>query len=145
MYIRLKTTVDRAYKAYEGLKEAEKTMQTVLGMRYADDSAAVRLKKLSGKLKDSLEVLKDLFIIRADFRGYEDVSVRLNDRLYAAAGYISSAQMPGENAEVSLRNAIQATDAITKRVNAFFEKEWKAFREEAEKEKTRPFKDLGGY
>jgi photosystem II stability/assembly factor-like uncharacterized protein len=145
MYSRLKTTVDRAYKAYEGLKEAEKTMQSVLGMRYADDSAAVRLKKLSGKLKDSLEVLKDLFIIRADFRGYEDVSVRLNDRLYAAAGYISSARMPGDNAEVSLRNAMQATDAITKRVNAFFEKEWKAFREEAEKEKTRPFKDLGGY
>ena len=142
---RLKTIADRSYKAYEALKEAEKTMDIVLKTRYADDSASNRLKKLSGPVKDSLAVLKDLFILREDFRGYEDVSVRLNDRLYAAAASIGSARIPGGNAETALQIAEKETGRVVTRVNAYFNKDWKAFREAAEKEKTRPFKELGGY
>jgi hypothetical protein len=145
LHARLKVTTERAFKAFEALKEAEKSIEMTTGARYADDSAAARIKKLSGPLKDSVSKLKDLFIIRQDFRGYEDVSVRLNDRLGAAAGYIESNEYPGKNAEVSLQNAESETDRILKRVNRFFDNSWKPFRESVEKEKIKLFKDLGGY
>lgn len=145
LYTRLKATTERAFKAFEALKEAEKSSEMAIGNRYADDSASSKIKKLSAPLKDSIAKLKDLFIIRADFRGYEDVSVRLNDRLGAAAGYIESTAFPGNNAEISLQNAEKDTDRIVQRVNRFFENNWKPFRESVEKEKTKPFKDLGGY
>jgi hypothetical protein len=103
------------------------------------------LKKLTEPLKDSIAVLKDLFMLREDFRGYEDVSVRLNEQLGAASGSISSARIPGTNAETALQTAERETARITARVNAFFAKHWTAFREETLKEKTRPFKELGGY
>jgi hypothetical protein len=71
--------------------------------------------------------------------------VRLNDRLYAASGSIGSAKMPGGNAEAALRTAEKETTSITNRVNNFFNKEWAAFKEAAEKEKPSLFKVLGGY
>jgi hypothetical protein len=145
MMDRLKASAERAHKAFEGLKEAEKTMEIVLKTRYSDDSASSRLKKLSGPLKDSITALKDLFMLREDFKGYEDVSVRLNDRLGAAAGSIGSARIPGGNAESALKTAEKETAIITNRVNAFFNKEWAAFKDAAEKEKPSLFKALGGY
>jgi hypothetical protein len=120
-------------------------MEIVLKTRYSDDSASSRLKKLSGPLKDSITALKDLFMLREDFKGYEDVSVRLNDRLGAAAGSIGSARIPGGNAESALKTAEKETAIITNRVNAFFNKEWAAFKDAAEKEKPSLFKALGGY
>jgi photosystem II stability/assembly factor-like uncharacterized protein len=145
LYIRLKTNTERAFKAYEALKEAEKTIEMVLGARYADDSATSKLKKLSGPVKDSILKLKELFLLPRDFRGYEDATVRLSDRLYAAMGYIQSMEMPGQNAEISLKNAESETDRILKRVNDFFSTNWSEFRASAEKEKLKPFKELGGY
>lgn len=145
MMERLKTSSEKAYKAYEGLKEAEKTLDIVLKTRYEDDSTIVRLKKLVEPVKDSIAVLKDLFMLRADFRGYEDVSVRLNEQLGAAASGISSARIPGVNAETALQTAERETARITARVNTFFAKQWIAFRLTAEEAKPVLFKNLGGY
>ncbi|MFM7764515.1 MAG: hypothetical protein ACKO6I_02545, partial [Sphingomonadales bacterium] len=145
MMDRLKSNSEKAYKAYEGLKEAEKTIDIVLKTRYESDSTNAMLKKLTEPLKDSIAVLKDLFMLREDFRGYEDVSVRLNEQLGAASGSISSAKIPGGNAETALQTAERETARITARVNAFFANQWSAFRVKAEEAKPALFKNLGGY
>ena len=145
LYGRMQSTTERAYKAFEALKEAEKTMDVVLGARYADDSASARLKKMAAPLKDSISRLKELFMLPATFKGYEEATVRLSDRLGAAMGYIQSMEYPGANAETSVKVAEVETERVVARVNGFFKGDWVKFREVAEKEKLRMFKELGGY
>lgn len=142
---RLKVSVSRAYKAFEALKDAEDIIKAVSDAKYEDDSAASRIGKLAKPLTDSINTLKLLFMQAKDQHYYEEITVRLNDKLYAASGYIQSNAIPAENAMAALLNAEQLTNQIVQRVNAFFEKEWNAFRAETEKEKMKLFTPMGGY
>ncbi|MBL7812643.1 MAG: hypothetical protein JNL57_10510 [Bacteroidetes bacterium] len=145
LYNRLKTAAGKAEKSFEGLKEAEKTLDMVTNARYADDSANTRLKKLAEPLRDSLKTLKWLYMLPADFRGYEDVSVHLMNWLADAAGLIESSAAPSGNAETAVSLAEAETTKTIARVNAFFAGPWLKWKEAVEKEKMKPFKDLGGY
>lgn len=80
-----------------------------------------------------------------DITYYEDITQRLNDKLYAASGYINSQNYPAENANTAVRNAAVFTDGVLKRVNAFLAAQWAGFQIEVEKEKPKVFKPLGGY
>ncbi len=145
MYQRLKTAATRAQQGYEGLKTAEKTIETLLTLNYVNDTAAKRLEKLAKPLRDSLKVLKDLFMQAADVNYIEDITQRLNDKLGAAAGFIESNVTPQGNAETALIIAEKETEKVLARVNAFFANQWKTFEEEAKKEQIKPFKNLGNY
>lgn len=145
LYSKLQKTAGRSSRAFEALKEAEKTIEMVLTARYADDSAVTRLKKLSDPLKDSISALKELFMLPASFKGYEEATIRLSDRLEAAMGYISSMEQPAGNAEISVSNAENEAIRVLNRVNAFFQNQWAGFRKAADKEKLQPFRELGGY
>ncbi len=145
MFARLKITVDRAQKAFEALKEAEKNIATIVGLKYANDSAGKRLEALAKPLRDSLKILKELYMPAADVRYYDDVTPRLNEKLGAAAGYIESSSLPAGNAETALKIAETETEKVLQRVNAFFAGKWKDFQEESNKEQIKVFKNLGGY
>jgi hypothetical protein len=141
----LQRITQRAYLAFEALKTAEETIEKVCNSSYENDSAQSRLKKLSAPLKDSINALKRLFMQDKDITYYEDITQRLNDKLYAASGYINSQNYPAENANTAVRNAAVFTDGVLKRVNAFLAAQWAGFQIEVEKEKPKVFKPLGGY
>lgn len=141
----LKKSADRAYKAFEALKDAEKTIATVTQAQYDNDSAAKRIAKLSEPLKDSIANLKLLFMQAAGVQYYEEITVRLNDKLYAAFGYLQSNENPSTNAEIAVKNAELLTNDVVERVNAFFKGPWAQFRGVVESEKVKPFKENGGY
>jgi len=112
----LKKTVERARLAFEGLKEAEKAIGIWVNQKYLSDSAAAKLRNLEKPLLDSLAALKLLYMLPADFRPYEEATIRLMDHLQTAYGLIESNEMPGENCAVALRTAQKETDLVVKRI-----------------------------
>jgi hypothetical protein len=61
------------------------------------------------------------------YRFYEDATIRLNDHLGAAAGFLGGNDAVTENVLVSIRNAQRQTDRVVARVNAFFAKQYTPF------------------
>lgn len=142
---RLKLTVDRAYKAYEALKDAEKTIATASEASYENDSASKLIAKMAKPLKDSIAALKLLFMQAAGVEYYEEITVRLNDKLSAAMGYIQSVEYPGQNAVAAVSVAENLTNQTLIKVNQFFAGPWLDFRKTVEQEKMKVFKEMGGY
>ncbi|MCC7298964.1 MAG: hypothetical protein IT244_11580 [Bacteroidia bacterium] len=145
LYEKLRLSVERANNAFEALKEAEKIINSSSGANYENDSAVKQIAKLAEPLKDSIAVLKLLFMQAKDVHYYEDITVRLNDKLYAAYGYIQNNDIPAENADNAIKNAELLTNETLKRVNAFFANQWPEFRNKVESEKIKVFKTMGGY
>jgi hypothetical protein len=113
--------------AFEGLKDAEKSIAQVLGMKYINDSFVSQLKKLEKPLLDSIAALKLLYMLPEDYRPYEEATVRLMDHLQAANGLIEGNEMPGENSLVALKTAQRETNRVVGRINAFMAKDYAAF------------------
>jgi hypothetical protein len=123
----LRISVERARLAFEGLKEAEKSIGEVLGRKYVNDSFVSRLKKLEKPLLDSIAALKLLYMLPEDYRPYEEATVRLMDHLQTANGLIEGNEMPGENCLAALRTAQRETNRVVGRINAFMSKDYAAF------------------
>jgi hypothetical protein len=123
----LRISVERARLAFEGLKEAEKSIGEVLGRKYVNDSFVSRLKKLEKPLLDSIAALKLLYMLPEDYRPYEEATVRLMDHLQTANGLIEGNEMPGENCLAALKTAQRETNRVVGRINAFMSKDYAAF------------------
>ena len=123
----LRLSVERARLAFEGLKDAEKTIAQVMGTKYVNDSFVARLKKLEKPLLDSIAALKLLYMLPEDYRPYEEATVRLMDHLQTANGLIEGNVMPGENSLVALKTAQRETNRVVARINAFMSKDYAAF------------------
>jgi hypothetical protein len=123
----LRISVERARLAFEGLKEAEKSIGEVLGRKYVNDSFVSRLKKLEKPLLDSIAALKLLYMLPEDYRPYEEATVRLMDHLQTANGLIEGNEMPGENCLAALRTAQRETNRVVGRINAYMSKDYAAF------------------
>jgi hypothetical protein len=123
----LAVSVGRANKAFEALKEAEKMIAKVTTANYTSDSINTELKKLQQPLLDSISTLKLLYMLPEGYRFYEDATIRLNDHLGAAAGFLGGNDAVTENVLVSIRNAQRQTDRVVARVNAFFAKQYTPF------------------
>ncbi len=138
LFKRFAAVATRAHEAYEGIKNAEKSLLVIReAMNFAPDSLKEQLQKEGKKLSDSLQQFKALFMLPADFRGYEDVTVRLNNLLYEAYGYVMNAEAyPGRNALDAIRIADDETNRICGRLNVFFEGSWNQFRKRVEQNRA---------
>ena len=138
----LRISVERARLAFEGLKEAEKSIGEVLGRKYVNDSFVSRLKKLEKPLLDSIAALKLLYMLPEDYRPYEEATVRLMDHLQTANGLIEGNEMPGENCLAALKTAQRETNRVVGRINAFMSKDYAAFLKLVLAEQIVPFRFL---
>lgn len=145
LYNRLKTVTNRAFKAFEGLKQAEESIKMIEMASFLSDSAGKKLTEAAKPLKDSIKKLEELFMPARDVTYYDDVTQRLNDLLGAASGLIDSDMAPAGNAETALANAEREAAAVIARVNWFFDHSWSTFRAGTEKEKVKLFQNAGGY
>jgi hypothetical protein len=138
----LRISVERARLAFEGLKEAEKSIGQVLGRKYVNDSFVSQLKKLEKPLLDSIATLKLLYMLPEDYRPYEEATVRLMDHLQTANGLIEGNEMPGENCLAALKTAQRETNRVVGRINAFVSKDYAAFLKLVLAEQIAPLKML---
>lgn len=142
-YQRFAQSADRGYKLFEGLKEAEKLSQTWLNQAYDQDSVQAYLKKSFKPIADSLATLKGLFMLPADYRPYEEATLRVMDRYESAISLLNGDGM--ENAEFALANLERHLDSVAKRSNAFFEGDWKKWINEVQQFQQKSTPELGGY
>ena len=136
----LRISIERARLAFEGLKDAEKSIHQVMTAKYVNDSAQTKLKKLEKSLLDSIQGLKLLFMLPEDYRPYEEATIRLMDHLQTANGLIESSQDPGKNCSVALATAQKETNRVVQRVNAWFGTEYQNFLKKVAEEQLAPLK-----
>lgn len=136
--------VERATKAYDRLKEAEKTIKLVEDqLANTPDSTKKEVMKLGKTLRDSIGVLKDAFFTQKEGKGIQRNPENLNARYWKAMGYLQPGlEVPGANAQIAIDEAKAETDKLVGRVNALFDGPWKEYRAKVERLQYALFKDF---
>ena len=137
-------TVERATKAYNRLKEVEKTIGLVESQFVnVPDSLKKDITKLGSALKDSIGVLKEKFFQHKEVKGIQRNPDVLNARFYRALEYIGGNQgAPNAAARLAIDDAQRITGELVEKVNAFIENQWKDYRLKAEAMRYSLFKDF---
>ncbi|MBL7810106.1 MAG: hypothetical protein JNN28_19955 [Saprospiraceae bacterium] len=136
--------IERAAKAYNRLKEAEKTISLVEGQfSNVPDSLKKDAVKLGSALKDSISTLKELFFQHKEVKGIQRNPNTLNNYLSRPFDYIEANRGgPNASAKIAMDAAKKETDAVIERVNQLFDKSWKEYRDKVEVVKYSLFKDF---
>ncbi|MDX1911513.1 MAG: hypothetical protein SFV22_08520 [Saprospiraceae bacterium] len=137
-------TVERANKAYERLKEAEKTIGLVESQFVnVPDSLKKDINKLGGALKDSIGVLKEKFFQHKEVKGIQRNPDVLNAYFFRAQEYIGGGRgAPNAVAQTAIGIAKSEADAVIEKVNALFDTQWKDYRAKVEAVQYSLFKNF---
>ncbi|MDO8366891.1 MAG: hypothetical protein Q7T20_08855 [Saprospiraceae bacterium] len=137
-------TVERATKAYERLKEAEKTIGLVESQFInVPDSLKKEVNKLGSAIKDSIGVLKENFFQHKEVKGIQRNPEVLNAKYWNAFGYIGGGiGAPNAAAQTAMSKAKRETENVIEKVNGLFDTHWKAYRAKVEEVKFSVFKDF---
>jgi hypothetical protein len=135
--------VERANKAYERLKEAEKTIKLVEDQFVnVPDSVKKEVLKLGKTLRDSIGVLKEVFFEQKEAKGIQRNPNALNNDLRRAVNYINESRgEPNATAQIAIKAAQEKTEKVLERINVLLDKPWSEFRTKAESIQASLFKD----
>jgi photosystem II stability/assembly factor-like uncharacterized protein len=129
-------TVEKATKAYQRLKEAEKTIGLVESQWVnVPDSLKKEALKLGTTLKDSISVLKNMFFSQKEnVKGIQRNPEELNSYFWQARGYIEDSYgPPSPTAQLAIKKVEGATNQLLQRIDALLDSPWKTYKEAAEK------------
>lgn len=129
-------TVEKATKAYQRLKEAEKTIGLVESQWVnVPDSLKKEALKLGSTLKDSIAVLKNMFFSQKEnVKGIQRNPEELNSYFWQARGYIEDSYgPPSPTAQLAIKKVEGATNQLLQRIDALLDSPWKTYKEAAEK------------
>jgi hypothetical protein len=126
--------VEKTTKAYDRLKDAEKTIGLVESQWVnVPDSTKKEALKMGSALRDSITVLKEEFFQHKEEKGIKRSSNAVNSKLYNALGYIGGNRgAPNSTTLTSVANATKAAEALIARVDALLDAPWKAYRAKVE-------------
>ncbi|MBL7826432.1 MAG: hypothetical protein JNJ57_07375 [Saprospiraceae bacterium] len=141
--LNLQKTASRATKAYDRLKEAEKTIGLIEGQFVnVPDSTKKETMKLGSAIKDSISMLKDKFFNHKETKGIQRGPEGLTSKLYNASGYINGNMgAPNANTQIAINRAEQATNELIDKINQLFDTQWKEYRSKVETIRYSLFKD----
>ncbi len=134
---------ERANKAYERLKEAEKNLKLVEDQFVnVPDSVKKEVLQLGKTLRDSIGVLKEAFFEQKEAKGIQRNPNNLNSRLRRAMYYINDGRgAPNATAQIAIDTAREETEKVLERINKLFDKPWAEYRGKAEAVRAVLFKD----
>ncbi|MEY4204366.1 MAG: hypothetical protein RL013_2070, partial [Bacteroidota bacterium] len=134
---------ERAAKAYDRLKEAEKTLGLVESQFVnVPDSLKKETLKLGSAIKDSIGTLKDEFFNHKETKGIQRGKQGLNSFYWNALGYINGNMgAPNATAKIAMEKARRETDSIVEKINKLFDNQWVEYRKQVEVIKYSLFKD----
>lgn len=137
-------TVEKATKAYQRLKDAEKTINLVESQWVnVPDSLKKEALKLGSAIKDSVSVLKNVFFSQKEnVKGIQRNPEELNSYFWQARGYIEDSYgPPSPTAQLAIKKVEDATNQLLQRIDAVLGTQWKTYREAAEKVPYSLFKE----
>ena len=131
----------KAMNAYWQLKKAESTIKLANGMiKNSPDSARNEIKDLGAKMQDSIEMLVHLYLMPKDFKGLSRDRSLVNSMVNTAMNYLGTAEgIPGENAIIAKDEAIMSCKKAVSRINNFFSKDWKNYKQNVEQNRSSIF------
>lgn len=137
-------TVERATKAYDRLKEAEKTIKMIEEQFVnVPDSTKKEVIKLGATMRDSINNLKEKFFQHKEVKGIQRNPDVLTARFRKAMGYIYGGQgAPNATAQIAVAEAKREAEALIEQVNTLFDTPWKTYRAKAETVRYSLFKDF---
>lgn len=136
--------VEKATKAYNRLKEAEKTISLVeSSWTNVPDSLKKEAVKLGSAMRDSISTVKSMFFNQKENqKGYTAPVESLNSKFYDAYNYIGQSKgAPNQNAQIAIKRATTEADRVLAKVEQVMGEQWKTYREKAEGVKFSLFKD----
>jgi len=136
--------VERSTKAYERLKEAEKTIGLVESQFVnVPDSLKKEVNKLGSAIKDSISVLKEKFFQHKEVKGIQRNPDMLNAKLRNAFGYIDGGLgAPNAATQTAIATAKREAESLIENVNTLFDTQWKDYRVKVEAVKFSVFKEI---
>jgi len=136
-------TVERATRAYERLKKAEKTIQTVENaLANTPDSLKKDVLERGKVLRDSIAALKELFFAQKEGKGIQRNLDGVNQRLSRAISYLNASPgAPNATAQVAVRAAEKAVAEAEARIEAVLGSPWSEYRQKVEQIPISLFRD----
>ncbi len=135
-------SVEKAEKAYNRLKDAEKNIKLVEESLVNADTTKKAALKLGTALRDSIGVVKELFFQQKEPKGIQRNPNTVNAKFFTAMYYISTTKAaPNANAQIAIDEAKDRVNKAVEKVNALLDKPWKAYRAAAEQVKFSLFKE----
>ncbi|MBP6812692.1 MAG: hypothetical protein KA138_14285, partial [Saprospiraceae bacterium] len=136
--------VERSTKAYDRLKEAEKTIGLVESQFVnVPDSLKKDVNKLGSAIKDSISVLKEKFFQHKEVKGIQRNPDVLNAKFWNAFGYIDGGQgAPNAATQTAIATAKREAESLIEKVNTLLDTQWKEYRAKVEAVKFSVFKDF---
>ena len=129
-------------EAMQRIKECKTTMQEVNKMVPKKKNEKIKnLKKVSKVTTDSLKAISSILFPKENVQGiYRDPKV-VTSRLRGLYSLVYEIEPFNTTQKLVLKQTDELINKTMKRINRFFDQEWKPYREAAEKAGLTPFKD----
>ena len=136
--------VERASEGMKRVREAREAVKLVQNrLSLVEDSTLSDLKAKTDSITQSLNELEGLYMLPADFEGYDHVTVLLEDRIWQAYSFFGpNDRMPAGNAQNAVNAARSEIDKVLAEIDTFFDLEWKKWREDVEQIDLNPFRKM---
>jgi photosystem II stability/assembly factor-like uncharacterized protein len=140
----LNKSIEKAEKAYNRLKDAEKIMKLIDDQfQNVPDSTKKQVTDLAKPIRDSIGILKSLFFSQKEIKGIQRNPDFLNSRFWKARGYISEGRAtPNSDAKLAFEEVNAELTKINDHINLLFDKPWKDYKVAVEAVKYSLFKDF---
>ncbi len=136
--------VNSATEGFDQLKAAKKTIKLVnSSMINAPDEIKKEIKELGKAMQDSITQIQHLFTTAQDAKGIQRSDDKITSYLFTAQRYIYASQgNPSQMAQFATQQAEDKVKDVLDKINNFFAKDWKGYRERAEAARTPIFKNF---
>ncbi|MGK0366363.1 MAG: hypothetical protein ACI85O_003436, partial [Saprospiraceae bacterium] len=135
--------IKRATGGFNRIIDAKKTVKLVNAMLVnLPDSTQTQIKDLGKVVSDSLKTLEHLFLSPEKQKGIRRNDTTLMSSVWRTYGYLSSSVgAPNPTTMIVIEQAEVKIDAALEKIDAFFEKDWKAYRDAVEAVEKPLFKE----
>jgi photosystem II stability/assembly factor-like uncharacterized protein len=135
--------IRRATEGFNRIMEAKKTVKLVNStLVNIPDSTQTQIKDLGKVVTDSLKTLEYLFLSPENQKGIRRNDTALMSSVWRTYSYLSSSGgAPNPTAEIVIQQSEEKINEALEKVNAFFDKDWKAYREKVEAVERPLFKE----
>lgn len=135
--------IKMAYEGTQRMLEARKVIGQVNGqLTHVEDSIAKPIRKEGKELNDSIKVMLEWFMLPENFVGYDHVSEPITSLLGNASQFVGGKEGDLQpNAQQAVVRAEKAVQEAVQKINAFFETDWKTYRQHVEAVERPLFED----
>jgi photosystem II stability/assembly factor-like uncharacterized protein len=140
----LNKSIEKAEKAYNRLKDAEKTMKLIDDQFVnVPDSTKKVVTDLAKPIRDSIANLKSLFFSQKEIKGIQRNPDFLNSRFWKARGYISEGRAePNATAKIAVNEVNEELNRTVEKINTLFDNPWTEYKTAVEGVKYSLFKEF---